>query len=70
MGWDGKEMTYHSNEIQLHMGKEMISQMIMTMWALWNGRNRLVFDGIREESSTIVERAARLWKDFSKATES
>ncbi|KAK9283031.1 hypothetical protein L1049_011259 [Liquidambar formosana] len=36
----------------------------MTMWALWHGRNRLVFEGIREDPvdvADVVTRGAHLW---------
>lgn len=39
----------------------------MIMWALWNGRNRFVFDGIREEPCEVVGKVARLWTNFSEA---
>ncbi|KAK9270392.1 hypothetical protein L1049_025971 [Liquidambar formosana] len=39
----------------------------MTMWALWNGRNRFVFEGIRDEPTVVVNKAASIWTDFCAA---
>ncbi|KAK9281906.1 hypothetical protein L1049_004814 [Liquidambar formosana] len=55
------------NALHQHADKEVFAQMLMTLWAIWNGRNKWVFEGIREEPCVLAGKAGILWQDFMEA---
>uniref|UniRef100_A0A2N9GNM8 Reverse transcriptase domain-containing protein n=1 Tax=Fagus sylvatica TaxID=28930 RepID=A0A2N9GNM8_FAGSY len=42
-------------------------QWTMTCWAIWNARNRYVFEGVQEHPSKILESASKLLNDYREA---
>ncbi|KAK9285435.1 hypothetical protein L1049_024628 [Liquidambar formosana] len=72
LGWQGggsmaSDFRIWLGDLYQHADKELFAQILLTLWAIWLGRNRWVFEGIRDEPYVTVGKAAMLWHDFSEA---